>query len=177
MPTTTTTYTVTGTTTGGTGTASITVTVDTAAKPVITPSGSMLFSTAGASYQWNLNGNPISGATGQFYSPLTPGNYSVTVTYSNGCSATSAITIVTGINELSNSLYISVYPNPATDNLTIESPQSALIEITNIQGQLIKAFTTTGNKTNIDVSAFPSGMYVVEVKTKKGIAVKKFVKE
>ncbi|MGD0709589.1 MAG: T9SS type A sorting domain-containing protein [Bacteroidales bacterium] len=176
---------------GYTATSSLIITVDTASKPVITPSGSILFSTAGASYQWNLNGNPIIGATGQFYAPLSPGNYSVTVTYSNACSATSAAIIVTGINELSNSFYVSVYPNPTTDNLTIEiqqaavgSKQNAVIEITNIQGQLIKtlppcgeAGATTSNKTNIDVSALPSGVYIVEVKTEKGVEVKKFIKE
>ena len=63
---------------------------------------------------------------------------------------------------------LECYPNPAINNITIESPP-AVIEITNIQGQLIKTFATTGNKTNIDISAFPSGVYVVEVKTEKGI--------
>ena len=67
--------------------------------------------------------------------------------------------------------------NPADDYITIEALQDAVIEITNIQGQLIKNFATTGNKTNIDVSAFPSGVYVVEVKTEKGVEVKKFIKE
>lgn len=72
---------------------------------------------------------------------------------------------------------ISVYPNPVVDNLTIEIPQSAIIEITNIQGQLIKTFTTIGNKTNVDVLALPSGVYIVEVRTEKGVEVKKFIKE
>ena len=72
---------------------------------------------------------------------------------------------------------IAVYPNPATDNITIESEQPAVIEITNIQGQLIKTFATTDNKTNINVSALASGVYVVEVKTEKGVEVKKFIKE
>jgi hypothetical protein len=44
-----------------------------------------------------------------------------------------------------------------------------------------KVYATTNNKpqtTNkIDISSFPSGVYVVEVRTEKGIAVKKFVKE
>jgi hypothetical protein len=83
----------------------------------------------------------------------------------------------TGIHELRNSFNYFVYPNPSTNNITIESPQDAVIEITNIQGQLVKTFTTTGNKTNIDVSALPSGVYVVEVKTAKGVAVSKFIKE
>jgi predicted outer membrane repeat protein len=72
---------------------------------------------------------------------------------------------------------IAIYPNPATDDLTIVSPQAAIIEISNIQGQLVKTFTTTGNKTNIDVSALLSGVYIVEVRTDKGVAVSKFIKE
>ncbi|MGD0711488.1 MAG: T9SS type A sorting domain-containing protein [Bacteroidales bacterium] len=92
-----------------------------------------------------------------------------------------------GIEEINNNENnISVYPNPATDNLTIESPQEevgsgsrqeVVIEISNIQGQLIKTLTATGNKTNIDVSEWPSGMYIVEVRTEKGVEVKKFIKE
>ena len=86
--------------------------------------------------------------------------------------------IITGIENIyaDNSCLI-IYPNPATDNLIIETPQKATIEILNIQGQLIKTIAASGNKTSVDVSAFPSGVYVVEIKTEKGIAVKKFVKE
>ncbi|MFA5782131.1 MAG: SBBP repeat-containing protein, partial [Bacteroidales bacterium] len=84
---------------------------------------------------------------------------------------------ITKINELSNSLNISVFPNPATNNIIIESPHQAVIEISNIQGQLIKTLAANSNKTSVDVSAFPSGMYFVKVKAEKGIAVKKFVKE
>jgi hypothetical protein len=74
-------------------------------------------------------------------------------------------------------LTVKIIPNPTSDNITIESHREAVIEITNIQGQLIKTLSTTGNKTNIDVSTFPSGVYVVEVKTGKGVAVSKFIKE
>jgi hypothetical protein len=82
-----------------------------------------------------------------------------------------------GIYNLLSGNNISVYPNPATNNLTIEAEQDAVIEITNIQGQLIKTFAATGIKTSIDVSAFPRGVYVVEMITESGVGVKKFVKE
>jgi hypothetical protein len=70
--------------------------------------------------------------------------------------------------------------------MTIESPQEevgsdgkreSVIEITNIEGQLIKTFTTIGNKTNINVATLPDGVYIVEMKTEKGFAVGKFIKE
>ncbi len=92
-----------------------------------------------------------------------------------------------GIENYQNSTTINVFPNPATDYLTIETTQPGTIEISNIQGKLIKTLTTTGTKTNVDhvgyssyvvdVSEFPSGVYIVEVKTEKGVVVKKFVKE
>ena len=82
-----------------------------------------------------------------------------------------------GIADFVNKPDILVYPNPTTNNLNITSNKPAKIEISTIQGQLIKTLITSGAKTNVDVSTLPCGVYVVEVKTEKGIAVKKFVKE
>jgi len=94
----------------------------------------------------------------------------------------------TGINELSNSLNIAVYPNPASEIVTIDASTSLsihsvslnipmAIEITNIEGQLIKTLITSSNKTDVDVSTLPSGVYFVKVKTEKGMMVEKFIKE
>jgi hypothetical protein len=48
----------------------------------------------GLTYEWRLNGATISGATASTYSVTAVGNYSVTVTNSGGCAATSsAVTI------------------------------------------------------------------------------------
>jgi YVTN family beta-propeller protein len=125
------------------------------------------------------------------------GSYTIcfTITDSTGCTSTycnssylskalssmiyvNVVPVVpTGINEIGLTGQIKVYPNPATNTITIESPQNAVIEITNIQGQLLKALAANSGNTNVDVSAFPSGVYIVEVKTKEGVAVKKFVKE
>jgi len=74
-------------------------------------------------------------------------------------------------------LNISICPNPATNTITIETPRLGIIEITNIQGQLIKTYTASNNRTNIDVSALPCGVYVIEVKTDKEIATRKFIKQ
>ncbi len=70
-----------------------------------------------------------------------------------------------------------IYPNPATNTLTIETPSPSTIEISTIQGQPIKTFASSSAKTNVDVSALPCGIYIVEVKTEKGVGVKKFIKE
>jgi hypothetical protein len=82
---------------------------------------------------------------------------------------------ITGINE-HNSLnnLISVYPNPVTNNLQIQTGlQIKNIEVTDVTGRLL--FTSTLR--TIDCSNFAKGVYFTRVTTEKGVVVKKFVKE
>ena len=82
-----------------------------------------------------------------------------------------------GIEESKANNTISIFPNPVKDNISIETSQSAVIKITNIQGQLIISVNTTGNNTNIDVSVLPSGLYFIRATTEKEVVVKEFIKE
>jgi len=86
-----------------------------------------------------------------------------------------------GINELLSELKnkVSVFPNPAIDNITIETSSITnhqIIFIYNTQGQLIVQQPMQQTKINIDISGFEKGMYFIEVKTENGIAINKFVK-
>ena len=54
----------------------------------------------GYSYQWLLNGTPITGATGGTYLASGAGSYTVQVTNSAGCSSTSALPAVISLNAL-----------------------------------------------------------------------------
>ncbi len=118
---------------------------------------------------------------GWFGSPtLTFGSTTLTNADNSGNSADifiAKLSTATGINELNNLLNISFYPNPAINNITIESPQQALIEIFNIQGLLIKTLTKSGNKISVDISDFTKGIYFVKVKTDEGMLVEKFTKD
>lgn len=49
---------------------------------------------SGLTYQWQLNGSPIGGANSSTYAANAAGTYSVVVTGSSGCSATSSGTVV-----------------------------------------------------------------------------------
>ena len=148
--------------------------------PTITQFGGSLISSASSGNQWYNDSGIITSATSQTYAPTSTSHYYCIVTAANGCeSDTSNViyVVITGLNELSDNKNIYIYPNPVTDNIFIEAQQKATIEILNIQGQLIKTIAANSNKTNVDISALPSGVYIIEVKTEKGIAVKKFIKE
>jgi hypothetical protein len=80
------------------------------------------------------------------------------------------------INEVANIVNTRIFPNPANQTLTIESPQPSTITLLNLQGQQIKTLATTGT-TTLDISNLARGMYFLEVKTEKGVAVRKFIKE
>ena len=81
------------------------------------------------------------------------------------------------VNEIPQVSDISVFPNPAIDKIIIESPQQAFVEISNIQGKIIKTIEANEYNTSIDISSFAKGMYFVKLKIAKGLVVKKFVKE
>jgi hypothetical protein len=84
-----------------------------------------------------------------------------------------------GIDEYAGHYLINIYPNPATEVTNIipdELNTSYILDIYTIQGQLIYSSNIKG-KSQLDVSDFPQGMYFIEVKTERGIGVRKFVKE
>lgn len=68
-----------------------------------------------------------------------------------------------------------VYPNPSQTNLTIKDlPATAKCSVFSLQGQkyLEKKYAK-----EIDVSAFPRGLYILEIKVSDTIYRTKFVKE
>jgi len=84
---------------------------------------------------------------------------------------------ITGIKQNSLNDSFVIYPNPANDNLTIETSQKCTIEILNIEGQIIKTINTANKQTTIDIRNLSSEVYIIKAKTEKGVAVKKFIKE
>lgn len=74
---------------------------------------------------------------------------------------------------------VTLYPNPATDELTINSPanQYEHLTISNMLGERIMSLNLPKPTTTIDISTLPTGMYIVTLYGSKGSEVKKFVKE
>lgn len=132
-----------------------------------------------ASYQWldcTNNYAPINGAEGVSFTPVQNGTYSVKITSSAGCTDTSACFTIgdLGIHDNSISQSFSVYPNPATNKISIQgSSVVQSIRILDLQGKEIMY----GKGNQMDVFHLPKGVYLLEIKTANGVGMQRFVKE
>lgn len=74
-----------------------------------------------------------------------------------------------------NSLEIGVYPNPASNQLQIQSPeQMDQIEIHDMNGKLVYSTYPSTNLIQLDVSNWESGLYVLKVLHNSDISISKF---
>lgn len=73
---------------------------------------------------------------------------------------------------------VHVYPNPATDQITIETPdgQYSSCYILNALGQKVMAISLQGAKTTVSVGQLPAGVYNLVLKGEQGSEVRKLVK-
>ena len=116
----------------------------------------MVSDISGAHLAWS---NTLNGEEDVYYSHIVPYIY-------------------TGINKISNDEIFSVFPNPTSGTLVItSSAKQSQIEVLNAVGKVLRRITANDKQTSIDISAFAGGVYFVRVKSEKGIAVKKFVKQ
>lgn len=74
----------------------------------------------------------------------------------------------------------NIYPNPVNDYLTLETPEintAADLRIFNILGEEKYHSSLKDQKTDVDVSAFANGVYIIEVNSGNKIIRQKFVKQ
>ncbi|MGZ4056362.1 MAG: T9SS type A sorting domain-containing protein [Bacteroidia bacterium] len=94
--------------------------------------------------------------------------------------------ISTGVNEISEIQEINIYPNPATNQITLEfdltETKNTTIEVKNVLGQTVKsisniAFQKGTNKIEIDISDFTNGIYFLQLISEHRQLTAKFVKQ
>ena len=81
-----------------------------------------------------------------------------------------------GINELSifNSQF-SIYPNPASMSVTVETDQPSSLTLTDATGRECGRWKVAGGKTTLDISPLPTGIYFVRINTPEGSCVRKLI--
>lgn len=144
----------------------------------------------GFTYQWTFNGTPIfPGGTSGTYTPSAVGTYACMVSNEYGCSDTTSNYVVNSLAGIADftdvSDYVSLFPNPATESISLSYPSSnaceAHVRVVNSMGSVVmnKNLVCSGGQNTfvISVSDFASGVYYLEFKTDKGFAAKRFIKQ
>ena len=92
-------------------------------------------------------------------------------------------TTSTGLNEIKgNDNTINVYPNPVNDYaiiniLDFSNKNEPVLELTDLNGNLIKNFTLNQKTTQLNISNLASGIYTIKIKDNSRVVVKRIVKE
>jgi len=122
-------------------------------------------------YNWDFGDGNTSILKNPIHTYTVKGDYTVTLTAydANGCSKT----ISRKVNMLPIGIYpdaghtpFAIYPNPATESITIQVPQKTgqcYIRITNAMGQTMYQAPANSELNKIDISAFSNGMYCIKL--------------
>lgn len=148
--------------------------------PIITSNGTIIHSDALNGNQWYNQNNLITGATTQDFTITSVGEYTVKVTL-NGCTSNVSNMIkdiTTAIDSYDNSKKIKVFPNPVSDDLTVEyigNLDEMKYEIFSSSGQLI----TSGifrERMVVHTSSLSDGVYVIKFSSGKSFEFRKVIK-
>lgn len=75
---------------------------------------------------------------------------------------------------------LAIYPNPATDILSIEFPVFGIndktIEILDLNGKIVATTQFSSFKVNMDISGLSNGVYFLRLSCEEGLITKKFIK-
>jgi hypothetical protein len=96
----------------------------------------------------------------------------------HGLSAISGLKVSsTGINSLDENI-VRIFPNPTRDkvNILISEASAVTVTIYDMTGQLLLEDHFTGNKSEIDLSTFESGIYMIEVKGENILKIDRLIK-
>jgi hypothetical protein len=139
-------------------------------KPVISKVGTDLVSSVnGASYQWYLNGNPLTGTNKSKITASDTGKYTVEVWDNDSCAVLSdPFRYTLGISDFPRMIGISVFPNPATQIIFLKDGtgklQKSLYYITDIFGRpFLSGNGDIPSGEGIDVSELSSGIYIINI--------------
>lgn len=144
---------------------------------------------AGATYQWLLNGTPITGATSSTYIASSSGSYAVVVMVNGKTTTSTAITLtinlilaVEPLPGLSDN-QVTTYPNPTTGEFWVKieviTKQPVTLKVVDELGQSVRQWTisATPKMPPIRVSLPEAdGLYLLRVETEKGSVVKKIIR-
>ncbi len=145
----------------------------------ISISGDTLSAYSANSYQWLLNGVPITGANSSVYVAATSGTYTLQVTDTNGCTANSTPVLISGITSVLAESSIKIFPNPSSGNwqLSVGSELiSSTAEVYDATGRIVFKSEIRNPQSEITIPNAASGIYELRIVSNDFSVVRKLVK-
>ncbi len=120
------------------------------------------------SYDWYQGDELV--AQGASFIPQQDGFYFVQASDMFGCTVNSElleVSVSVGIDNHADAS-LEVYPNPGSSIVNISLPMDEIshLQILDVQGRMIKEFSSLGS-TELDVSSWPTGLYLLQVHSGK----------
>lgn len=130
------------------------------------------------------------GSNGSIFAALelnnnSPNPFFIVKYDSTGCDSSSNYCLTIGLNEYLNSKNnFSFFPNPASNQLTIEYNNEAdftkpkELKLIDVLGRVVKTLTIEIKTQKINIEELPNGVYYLQLQTQNGLSItKKLVKE
>ena len=140
--------------------------------------------TVSATYQWFdcITNTNVAGETSAVFNPIINGEYAVIAFTSIGCTDTSNCIVVStvGLKDNVQISGLSVHPNPTKGAVTVllenmESKQYTL-EVTDAAGRKLITQTITDHLTQLDLSTFDKGIYMIRIANESRQSTHRIVK-
>lgn len=142
----------------------------------------MLVPGGGVTYQWAPGGSlSCTTCASPIASPTVTTTYTVTGTDANGCSNTDVVTITvmlcTGVPSNITEQLITIYPNPATDLLTVElnGPKSAILSVFSIIGEEVSCRQIFSGKNSVELNGLAKGIYVFRIQSGNTVSTHRII--
>lgn len=132
-------------------------------------------------YQWTVNGNNAGNGYVMKYAIFNAGTYDICVKVTdtcNNCDTTICVKYKTkcynGIDNIALNEGINIYPNPTQGVIKLDwNKGNSSYVIYNISGQSIATGYLTNGAQTLDLSAYPTGLYILQVKAADANITKK----
>ena len=129
--------------------------------PIVLDAGSVF-----TNYLWST------GANGQIVNVTLPGDYSVTVTDTNGCATSDTVTVsiwASGVEDV-DEVQLTLFPNPASDRVFVRSSaplNNVRMTLFDLSGREIFAHRVdmqAGRDLPVDLGSLPAGTYFIRLR-------------
>lgn len=96
--------------------------------------------------------------------------------YRGSCYSDASTNVVLGIAQAEAVQEAVLYPNPASDRITVQAAGAVRVTLMDLMGRPLQAVRSHGDAVSIEIQNLPDGVYFVKVETLDASVVKKFVK-